>query len=181
MKEEESNMDQNLAGKLPREKDPPRQLEQAIVDRLENEGLIKKDKTMNTILKWAAIIAAVVGAYFLGNYSPETQPKLSYMLILMEDDNFKPGDPMVMFGEYRDWMIALDEQGVEITGQELKDEAILIEEGKEDMKLGGSDHVSVTGYFLFGADSKEQALKIAHDNPHIRYGGKIQLKEFMIR
>ena len=135
---------------------------------------------MKTWMKWAAVFAAVVGAYFLGTYSSNTQSEMSYMMILMEDENFQPGEPMAMFTEYQDWMYAAREKGVEISGQELKDEATLIQSDNiiDNPNIGNQ---KVTGYFVFNANSKEEAIKIVQLNPHIKYGGSIQLKEYMKR
>jgi hypothetical protein len=136
---------------------------------------------MKKVLLWAAVVASVITAYFIGDYSPQNESLYNYMIILQEDENFQPGDPMEMFTEYRDWMIAMNEQGVQITGQELKNESVLVSPEDEPVYFEGETEPKVTGYFIFNASSMDEAIEVAKQSPHTRYGGTIQVKEFMIR
>jgi len=166
---------------------PPTALEDRVVAALQNEGLVKKTKSMNQYLKYAVGIAASVALFFAGNYmgrqtsaSIEIDPLYGYMMILKEDAKFKPGDPMEMFQEYAAWMEGLFEKGVQITGQELKDNAW--EVSAAGTKTIGSEADSrVTGYFIIQANTEDQALAVVRDNPHIKYGGTIELKPYMNR
>lgn len=164
---------------------PPTSLEYKIIAQLKEEGLIKKQTTMNVYLKYATAVAASLIIFLTGNYigkqsSPtEINPLNGYIMILKEDHNFTPGEPMQMFKEYAAWMNNLYDQGVKITGQELKNEAIRVSAlGPE--KLGG-DEDKITGYFIIEAKSEAEAMKIVNANPHLKYGGIIELKEFMNR
>ena len=181
MKEELSDREKKVFSQLDREKKPAPELETRIIRKLKSEQLIKTTYDMKAYLKWAAIIAAIIAAYFLGDYSPQAKQEMSYMFILQEDEGFQPGDPNDMFQEYHNWMLAIDEKGIQIDGQELKNEAVLVGTDQKIDYLEGEGTSRVTGYFVLNATSLDEAIEIAQENPHIKYGGTIQVKEFMIR
>lgn len=165
---------------------PPPQLEDKVVNALKTEGLIKQN-TMNIYLKYAAGIAASIIIFFAGNLVGkqagdvvEIDPLQGYMMILKEDVNFTPGDPMEMFNEYAGWMNGLYEKGIKITGQELKNEAWAVT-NSGTTSLDGAVDTRITGYFLIQAKTEEEALAVVRDNPHLKYGGSIELKAFMNR
>ena len=184
MKEELSDQEKKIFSQLEREKPPEPALEGRIINKLKSEDLIKTTYDMKAYLKWAATVAVIIVAYFLGAYSQKGDPvnqEMAYMLILQEGEGFQPGEPTEMFNEYRNWMHSIDEKGIQITGQELKNQAVLIS-SKEDVDyLEEHETNRVTGYFVLNTSSLEEAIAIAQDNPHIKYGGTIQVKEFMIR
>ncbi len=166
---------------------PPAALENRIVAELKKEGLIKKTRTMNTYIKYAAGIAASVIIFFAGNIVgkqtgsvAEIDPLNGYIMILKEDSNFKPGDPMEMFEEYASWMNGLYNKGVKITGQELKNDALEVT-ASSTTQLDGTDERRTTGYFIIETKTEEEALAVVKDNPHLKYGGIIELKAFMNR
>lgn len=164
---------------------PPSSLEDNIVAELKNEGLIKKTRTMNSYIKYAVGIAASVIIFFAGNIVgkqsgsvPEIDPLNGYIMILKEDANFQPGDPMQMFEEYASWMNGLYSKGVKISGQELKNEAL---EVTASATVSLDNDLRTTGYFVIETKTKEEALAVVKDNPHLKYGGIIELKAFMNR
>ncbi len=174
--------------RLSSHKTPPVELEAKVISALKEEGLIKtKTVVMNTNLKWAISIAASVLIFFAGSYwgkqslsTSAINPTLGYMLILHEDENFQPGDPMAMFEEYSTWMQNTDESGITISGQELSPEAVLVK-SNNSISLDEEASERITGYFILEAKTKEEALKVARLNPHIKYGGTIEVKPFMVR
>ncbi|MCE7992183.1 MAG: hypothetical protein HEP71_09395 [Roseivirga sp.] len=168
-------------------KHPPSVLEDRIVAELKKEGLIKKTRTMNNYIKYAAGLAASVIIFFAGNFvgrqsgdTVEIDPLKGYIMILKEDASFQPGDPMQMFEEYASWMNGLYSKGVKITGQELKNEALEVT-AATTTELDGDDGRRTTGYFVIETKTKEEALAVVKDNPHLKYGGIIELKAFMNR
>lgn len=171
---------------LPNIMEPPLHLEDTVVTALKEEGLIKKQRTMHTYFKYAAGLAASVLIFFAGNFLGkqnnlvEIDPLQGYMMILKEDAAFQPGDPMAMFEEYAAWMNNLYDKGIKITGQELKNEAWSVTKAGS-RALGQEADTKVTGYFLIEAKSEEEALAVVRDNPHLKYGGTIELKAFMNR
>lgn len=161
-------------------------LEEKIVNALKDEGLIKKQVTMNQFVKYTVAVAASVLLFLAGTFTAkqsgtvvEIDPMKGYMMILKEDQGFRPGDPMEMFNEYAAWMNATGERGVKITGQELQNEAWrLSADGTTNLN---NQEVRTTGYFIIEAATAEEALAVAQDNPHLKYGGTIELKAYMNR
>jgi len=188
-----SEAEKNLFQALENEKNPPKHIEKNIITQLEQEGLIKKTITMNNYVKWAASLAASVLLFMGGMYYEksntqqlnanamvEIEPTKGYILILHEDSNFEPGDPMAMFEEYKSWMDNTFSRGLKITGQELKQEATLVK-GETQEVFPEDAETKTTGYFLVEANSYQEAVAVAQENPHIKYGGSIEVKPFMVR
>jgi hypothetical protein len=53
--------------------------------------------------------------------------------------------------------------------------------GEDLQVLSGDEEKRTTGYFLVEANSFEDAIAVAAANPHIKYGGSIEVKPFMVR
>ena len=187
MKEELSEHEKKIFAQLKRDEMPSPELEKRLIRQLKSENLIKNTLTMNTYLKWAASLAAAVVVFFAGNLVGKRSsaiaidPSLGYMLILHEDAKFQPGEPYEMFQEYAQWMNNTFEKGITITGQELKNEAAWVDSEKNVERLTASAASTVPGYFVLEATSLEEAIEVAKDNPHIKYGGSIEVKQYMVR
>lgn len=172
---------------LAREKQPPAYLEDQVVAALQRENLIRKTTTMNVYVRYALGIAASVLLFFTGNLvgrqsggEAEINPLNGYMMILKEDARFQPGDPQAMFEEYSSWMEGLYSKGIKINGQELRPDALNVSQAAVE-PLSPDAESRVTGYFLIEAQSEAEALAVVKDNPHLKYGGTIELKAFMNR
>lgn len=188
-----SEAEKKLFEALEKEKAPPKHIEKNIITQLEQEDLIKKAITMSNYMKWAASLAASVLLFMGGMYYEransenintsamiEIEPTKGYILLLHEDANFAPGDPMAMFEEYKSWMENTFNRGVKITGQELKQEATLVKSGTEETFPEDAE-TKTTGYFLVEAGSLKEAVAVAKENPHVKYGGSVEVKPFMVR
>lgn len=186
-REELSEAEKRIFQGLQSEKAPPRSLEKQIVKELEKQGELKRTTNMNDYVKWAAAIAAMVLFFFGGRYFEQLQhqkiagidPTKGYILLLHEDLSFSPGDPMEMFEEYKTWMENTMNEGVKITGQELKNGATLV--SNSGLSSNGEDATErTTGYFILEAASYEEAVQVAVNNPHVKYGGSVEVKPFMV-
>ncbi len=180
-KKEKKRFDQ-----LPREKEPPKKMEKFLLHRLDEEGLLTRKSKKQVYVKWAISVAAslllfVSGIFYERLNSSDIvliEPSKGYMLLLHEDNSFVPAEPKEMFYEYKNWMESTFERGVKITGQELKDEAVLVnQDGQSEVK----NHERTTGYFILEAKTLGEAIKVAQENPHIKYGGTIEVKQYMVR
>ena len=191
MKEDRlSEKEKQLFHDLKRESTPPQHLEANIIRQLIDEGEIEKTIKMNDYLKWAAMVAALVLFFWGGTFYEKSkpiemeqviiEPTKGYALLLHEDQDFQPGDPMEMFEEYKTWMENTFSRGVKITGQELSDQASVVK-GSQVNHVEDVDGKRTTGYFLVEANTLEEAIRVAKENPHIKYGGTIEVKPFMVR
>lgn len=181
--DELSPMEREVFERLRQPVQPDIQLEERVVNRLKQEGLIRKNREwVSWVLKIAASVALLAAGIFIGKiiYRPmEAQSQFNYMLVLYEDGRFKPSNPEEMFAEYSIWMTGIEEQGVTIDGQEMKSTSLFLE--SDGSHEAADNERRVGGYFVIKANSMDQALKIARDSPHLKYGGSIEVKEFMIR
>lgn len=187
-REELSEAEKKLFQELERRKTPSVSLEKKIINELINQGEIKKMNVMNNYVKLAASIAALILFFYGGMYFERTQPgevvevepSKGYILLLHEDNSFSPGDPMAMFEEYSAWMENTMEKGVRITGQELKPGATFV--SNQGRETSAEDALKrTTGYFILEAASYEEAVQVAVANPHVKYGGSVEVKPFMVR
>ena len=151
---------------------------QKVVSRLKNEGLINSSKKHWWNLAAAAIIFFVgISLGLLYQFRAPAKDTYNYMLVLYEDQEFRAGDPQQMFEEYSKWMNSVEEMGVAITGQELRSGSLIVSpSGYED-----NPKITVSGFFLLQATSITEVKTIASGSPHITYGGRIEIKEYMKR
>lgn len=188
MSEEHLNEnDQRLYDQLENELQPPAHIEEQLVNQLKFEGHIEESKMNNIgriIIGIAASILLFLGGTWYGKSSTEPisiTPEMGYMLLLHEDERFTPGDPMDMFQEYAAWMENTFAKGVKITGQELANEAVLVRKGIPNINQGTETNERTTGYFILEANSLQEAIAVAQENPHVKYGGTVEVKAYMVR
>lgn len=179
--------DQRLFDQLEKELQPPAHIEEQLVNQLKFAGHIVKENKMNIgriVIGIAAGILLFLGGTWYGKSTSghiSITPEMGYMLLLHEDEQFTPGDPMEMFEEYAAWMENTFARGVKITGQELVNEAVLVRKGVPNETQGEEAEIRTTGYFILEANSLEEALAVAQENPHVKYGGTVEVKAYMVR
>ncbi len=84
-----------------------------------------------------------------------------------------PGERLVR--EYRDWALALADEGRLAGANKLTDEPGRWLSGGATTETRTSSDIQ--GYFLVHASSYEEALEIAAASPHIRYGGTFEIRQ----
>ena len=184
--EELTNKEKMLLAQMEREQTPPAYLEERVTNSLKAQGLIKARRRRLKWVKWTSAIAAsiilFIAGLLIGQLTTQKintiNPNQGYILLLHEDSAFKPGEPMEMFEEYSTWMSDLKEDGITINGQELTPEGINVTQAQTQPV---SREERTTGYFIIEANSLEEAIEIASANPHVKYGGRIEVKPFMVR
>ena len=184
-----SEREQQLFDSLDNVMAPTTGLGTQIITRLRKEGLLKKTNPVRAYIKAVAAVAAAILIFFSGIYFEKIRyeppiainPNQGYMLLLYEGQNFREGNPEQMAIEYGQWMQNIFDKGVKITGQELKKEKTVVTAPDQIETPPQDEGEKITGYFIIQAPSLEEALEIAQDNPHTRYGGTIAVKSFLIR
>ena len=112
-----------------------------------------------------------------------------YLLLIME----RPDQPVELSGEeeakrvaeYRDWAGSLRGEGRSIDGQKLTESryrlASIAGGEVEAVAVATAQNVAhddvLGGYFRIGAESMDDALAVAKTCPHLRYGGRIEVRE----
>lgn len=110
----------------------------------------------------------------------------NYMLLLHEEpmdySQFSPEQIQEVTGEYVAWRNTIEAEGKYVGAEKLKDEG-----GRHLSGQNGSLRVTdgpyteakevIGGYFTISAGNYDEAVKIAEDCPHLKYGGRIELRE----
>lgn len=166
---------------------PPKALEQKIVDQLVEKGEIKRENHMHLVLKRLAVAAVLILLFGLGFYAGKfavlfqghSDIPVAYMLLLHEDSDFIPGDPDERFSEYAQWMFGTAQRGIPINGQEMAPEASYVLSPNQYVDVPSDQESKITGYFVVSTTSIEQAVEVAQTCPHVKYGGKIEVKKII--
>lgn len=109
-----------------------------------------------------------------------------YMLILHEEpadfSQMSPEDIEAVIREYIDWSESVAAKGKLVGGQKLKDEG-----GRHLAGFGDTFRVTdgpyaeakevIGGFFTIAADDYDEAVSLASDCPHLKYGGRVELRE----
>jgi hypothetical protein len=181
--------ERHALGRLPREATPPPGLEGATVSALAARGLLRRASRGRGIPAWLAVAASLV--LFLGGLTvgrlgetpvapDDGRPR--FALFLYEGPEYDPPAPERMaerVQEYVTWAREQREHGVVEGGEKLRDDADLEIEpdgstGEPPLAPSGS---RLAGYFIVQADDRRAAAEIARTCPHVRYGGRIVIRE----
>src|SRR5258708_1525901 len=110
----------------------------------------------------------------------------NYLLLLhgtpANNVNHTPEQFQAMFTDYMAWSEKIKAEGSYVGGNKLKDEG-----GKSIVKNGDGLRVTdgpfieakelIGGYFVISASDYGQALKISEGCPHLKFGGRIEVRE----
>lgn len=187
------NDDLKDLGNLPRESDPPPEVEERVVAALRDEGLIgraREPRARTPGLRFAmaaTVVMAALGGWMargLADSAPlPPEGTREYLVLLSEPeglDTTKSGPELV--DEYRQWGGRLGREGRLVTARRLLDGGRRLTDGSA-APVALSVHTSqsqATGFFLIRAESWEQAADLVQDSPHLRYGGVISLREVAV-
>jgi hypothetical protein len=130
--------------------------------------------------RWAALAAAALlflaGLAVGRRQADPVLPALEsprFVLLLHEEGGrmaVPAGGEAELIEEYRRWAIGLNEAGQEISGEKLKDGGRM---------LGAAEQAEMTlgGYFIITAPDYDAAVDIARECPHLRHGGRIEIRQ----
>lgn len=172
---------------LPRHQEPPAWLEEKIVGELKARGRIRP---VHRAHRWLAAAVAAAASFLLfaaglaaGNYLNRTPATMTsgpkFMLLLYEDADYiapRPGESADRVAQYRDWAGDLGAQGRFVGGEKLKDAAATLPSGEVSPPREPGPG-SLAGYFIIAASDPPEAIAIARHCPHLRYGGRIVVRE----
>jgi len=119
-----------------------------------------------------------------GAAAVDTYKGPKFALFLFEDSKYQnapEGEMMSRVREYGGWARGLAEAGRFVDGEKLADDGRFcrIENGElsaagphSDARRGG-----LTGYFVIGAASLDEAMEVAKSCPHLKYGGTLEIRQ----
>ena len=181
--------ERDALGRLPREAAPPAGLEQATVAALTARGLLRRPRRrFDAALALAASVLLFAGGLALGRFGGESAPvppadgRPRFALFLYEGPEYDqpaPGGMDERVREYVAWASAERTDGAVEGGEKLKDgDDVAIEpDGSTGAVRSTAGESRLAGYFLIRAADQRTALGIARSCPHLRYGGRIVLRE----
>jgi hypothetical protein len=164
-------------GALPAEVPPRDDLEERTVSELRRAGVFRRSGRpfVVWVTRLAAAVALVVTGYAwatwgTGRSGGEVGPR--YVLLLHEDESFQvpPGGGPALVAEYRNWALGLRHEQRLLAGEELDPAQVLLPSGST------LDLNTVTGFFVIRAKDDQEALVIAESCPHLRHGGRVELR-----
>lgn len=171
---------------LPREMEPPPEVEDRVVEALKERGLITGRHPRRMASWWqlaaAALIAATLGWMGRGFAEPAGVPAVAereFLLLLSEPEELRTTKSEAeLVEEYRGWASNLGRQGRLVDSAKLESGGQLLRSSIEAQPSHppGGGLETVTGYFLVRADSWEEALEFARTCPHLGYGGEISVR-----
>jgi hypothetical protein len=174
---------------LKREEKPPPFLEQLVITRLKESRLLHVTPPYSSrrahriaLATAAALLIFVTGAVIGAKWPARTMSNSpQFMLILKKgNESSRPRSSEEVaerVAEYSSWARQLREQGVRVEGEKLKQD--VRELGNTDARdlSAVAHHNTISGYFLVDAQNYDQAVKIASDCPHLKYGGTIEVRQ----
>jgi hypothetical protein len=181
--------ERDALGRLTRDAEPPPGLEHATVAALAARGLLRRPRRrFDAALALAASVLLFAGGLAIGRFGgesasvppPDERPR--FALFLYEGPEYDQPAPEAMderVREYVAWASAKRTDGAVEGGEKLKDGAdVAIEpDGSTRAVSSPPGESRLGGYFLIRAADQRTALEIARSCPHVRYGGRIVLRE----
>ncbi|MGH7612929.1 MAG: YciI family protein, partial [Gemmatimonadales bacterium] len=182
-----SDVAKRLAGPV----EPPPDLKQRVTGSLRERGLVapvggRRARFFTTFAYVAGAVLLFVGGLMFGKRSGSTaaDPRPRFVLLLYEDAAFRPTvSHLEHVAEYGAWADSLRGQGKLVMGEELDtgESAVLRGAGTVTRVSPGdlqSEAGILGGFFIVRAANREEALAIARQCPHLKYGGRIVLRRF---
>jgi hypothetical protein len=160
--------------------EPPGGLEEAAVARLRADGGIASRNP--TRRYWLAAAAAALvffaaGLWLGGRHLaiPAEATRMPRFVLFLYD---APGEETILpeqmearIAEYRQWAQDWRARGRDIRGEKLESEGRMLPSSD-----GGEGPWPLGGYFIVAARDFEAALDVARSCPHLKYGGRIEVR-----
>jgi len=160
---------------------PDGALEERVVGELSRRGLLAPGARARR--PWPLAIAAAVLLAFGAGWmtARETlnprQPAVAqtgrWVMLLYRIPGEKPASERV--AEYRSWAAEAKDSGVVVSGEKLDNGGWALSWDRSSW----SDSADVSGYFVVQATDADKAMRIARSCPHVKYGGKVELRRIV--
>lgn len=107
-----------------------------------------------------------------------------FAVFLFENESYRPAAPdraMERVKEYGAWARGLAESGRYVTGEKLADDGRFCRLENGELAASGPQadekRGTLTGYFVIGAASLDEAMEVAKTCPHLAYGGTVEIRQ----
>jgi hypothetical protein len=161
---------------------PRSHLEDQVVNALAGKGLLRP---VSPFRRWrpVAIAAALLLSFGVGwgssrfSATPATTARADRWIMLLYQVPGSEAHELERVAEYRSWAAQARDSGVVVTGEKLASGGWSL---SWDVPQGHwFDSTAVSGYFVVQASDYEKALTIARSCPHVKYGGKVELRRIV--
>jgi|SRR5579862_5942513 hypothetical protein len=166
---------------LRRPDSPPASIEDATVARLRAMGVLRDRRRWFVVRSLPGLLALAV-SFLLGlvarpllSSGPPADSRHEFLLLLYGDARERPGKEHR--DEYVAWGEALASRGQLSSEAELAGDVETLSGGPRE----GASGETLLGFFILRARDRTEALQISAGCPHLRYGGRVELRPFLVR
>ena len=159
---------------------PGPQVEQRVISALRREGLLQPTllRRVRPLGVAATILLAFATGFGTARWSAERPPatasQAQWVMLLYAGPDAQAPERVA---EYNAWAEQVRDSGVVISGEKLARGGYAL--AWDSPQGHWSDNTDISGYFVVRAPDYERALRIARTCPHIRYGGKVELRQIV--
>jgi hypothetical protein len=160
---------------------PDPRLEDRVVAELSKRGLLAPAARPRR--PWSVAIAAAVVLAFGAGWLTARETMISspaslaqtgrWVMLLYRIPGEKPEAERL--AEYQSWAAQAKDSGVVVSGEKLDNGAWALSWDRSSW----SDSADVAGYFVVQAADADKAMRIARSCPHVKYGGKVELRRII--
>lgn len=180
-----SEIQRRLFAGLLQELSPRPEVDDRIVGALRDRGLIRTAVTRSLIMLRLAAAAAGLALLAVGfaagrGVTPPTdvasmEPRFALLLPRGSEQPLQnPDEEAGRVADYGSWASGLADAGRFVTGEKLEDQAEQL--GAPGRTVRSVPEDAVQGFFIISARNFEDALAIARQCPHLRYGGTVLVR-----
>jgi hypothetical protein len=166
---------------------PPAALESRVIQSLRQRGPLRRKNTLSRILiASAAALLLLVGGWFAGRVFPVVHVDTSQpRFILLLESSEHSAEPQITHDsqeeqkraqEYIQWARTIRASGRSVTGERLADSGEALDLRGTAEEQWKPFNGSLEGFFIISAANLAQATDLARRCPHLRYGGRIEVR-----
>ena len=175
---------------LSRHRIPPPHLEESIMNELAERGLLtpstspRKRQLFQLAAALVLLILGGITGYVLGTgreQPVEPKPQNPLFVLLLHETPNPTENTAELVSEYGQWARGLYTGGRFVTGEKLRETGRVLTKSNGQIAVAEGVRTNETsilgGYFIIEAKDYDDAVRIASECPHLKYGGTIELRE----
>jgi len=171
---------------LNRGPEPPRWLEQRVVDSIRSDGFLASRARKHFGWAWTVVsVSACVFCFGAGvllrsrSVAIPVEPSGNrYVLFLTHSSSVAtsgPTEEIALVQEYSAWAQRQRISGRLIAGEKLKDASLELS-GPRGLQEVHAEDTNLGGYFVIAAPNLDAAMVVARTCPHLKHGGTIVIR-----